>query len=156
MRARAIVGVALVLAGCNQKAPPSENQASATEKVSAETNVGNGNIGSSNAAAAPGNARALPPANAAFRFVGTWATNAANCASKPWRFTKDELTATGGPKCSFYKVSIVPGGYDIAAQCPAKEPVHTDLIKLRFAESAQAMLVESNAISPMGLVYCGE
>jgi hypothetical protein len=34
--------------------------------------------------------------------------------------------------------------------------VHTDLIRLRFAESAGAMLVESNAISPTGLIYCGK
>jgi hypothetical protein len=50
----------------------------------------------------------------------------------------------------------MPGGYDVAAECPTKQPVHTDLIKLRFAESAQAMLVESNAINPTGLIYCGK
>ena len=64
--------------------------------------------------------------------------------------------AKDGPQCSFYNVAKVPGGYDVAAQCPTKKPIHTDLIKLRFAESAGAMLVESNAISPTGLVYCGK
>jgi hypothetical protein len=48
----------------------------------------------------------------------------------------------------------MPGGYDLAAQCPTKKPIPTDLIKLRFAESAGAMLVESNAIAPTGLIYC--
>ena len=98
----------------------------------------------------------LPPANAELRFVGTWATNQANCKPKPWRFTARELTVAGGPHCTFYNVAKAPGGYDVAAQCPTKKPVHSDLIKLRFAESAQAMLVESNAIKPTGLVYCGK
>jgi len=99
---------------------------------------------------------ALPPADAALRFVGTWASSKAECASKPWRFTADRLTVAGGPSCSFYKVTKAPGGYDIAAQCPTKEPIHTDLINVRFAESARAMLVESNAIKPTGLLYCGQ
>jgi hypothetical protein len=51
-------------------------------------------------------------------------------------------------------VTKMPGGYDLAAQCPTKKPIPTDLIKLRFAESAGAMLVESNAIAPTGLIYC--
>jgi hypothetical protein len=97
----------------------------------------------------------LPPANAELRFVGTWAASQANCKSRPWRFTARELTVVGGPHCSFYNVAKAPGGYDVAAECPTKKPVHTDLIKLRFAESAQAMLVESNAIQPTGLIYCG-
>jgi hypothetical protein len=47
-------------------------------------------------------------------------------------------------------------GYDLATRCPAKKPDELDLIKLRFAESARAMLVESNAIKPTGLIYCGK
>lgn len=149
----------LILAACSHKAGPPENQGAANEKVTAEGNV-SGNVtgvtvNETNAAAANAAAK-LPPAASAHRFVGTWATSQAECQSKPWKFTADSLTATGGPKCSFYKVSKAPGGYDIAATCPAKEPVHTDLIKLRFAESAGAMLVESNALPPTGLVYCGK
>ena len=98
----------------------------------------------------------LPPADAALRFVGTWAASRSECTTRPWRFTADGLTATDGPHCTFYKVTKAPAGYDIAAQCPAKEPVHTDLLNLRFAESARAMLVESNAIKPIGLIYCGK
>jgi hypothetical protein len=98
----------------------------------------------------------LPPANAPLRFLGSWAASQAECASRPWRFTRTELTTANGSHCSIYKVSQVPGGYDLAAECPAKKPVPTDLIKLRFAESARAMLVESNAIAPKGLVYCGK
>lgn len=166
--AMAVVG-ALVIAGCSQKAEkPPANQTSATEKTTIATDNASEESTSANTAAAAQqsstqeantiapSAGVLPPANAAVRYVGTWATKQANCKSKPWHFTARELTVSGGPHCTFYNVAKVPGGYDVAAQCPTKEPVHTDLIKLRFAESAQAMLVESNAINPTGLIYCGK
>jgi hypothetical protein len=157
MRSLAVAGALLFLAACSHKAGPPENQAGANEKVTAEANVGGNAAGTANQSAPVANGTAkLPPASSAHRFVGTWAKSQAECRSKPWIFTADSLTATDGPKCSFYKVSTAPGGYDIAATCPAKQPVHTDLFKLRFAESAGAMLVESNAISPTGLIYCGK
>ena len=159
MRGPTAAAILLGLAACSHKAGPPENQTTANEKVTAEANV-SGNITgvtveeSNGPAASP--ASKLPPATSAHRFVGTWAGSKAECKSKLWTFTADTLTATGGPKCSFYKVSKGPAGYDIAATCPTKEPVHTDLVKLRFSESAGAMLVESNAIPPTGLIYCGK
>ena len=157
MRSVAVAAALLVLAACSQKPGPPENQGAANEKVTAEANVSGNVTAMANQSNATGNETAkLPPASSAHRFVGTWATSQANCKSKPWIFTADSLHATGGPECSFYKVSNAPGGYDIAATCPTKQPVHTDLFKLRFAESAGAMLVESNAISPTGLIYCGK
>jgi hypothetical protein len=157
MRSLAVAGALVMLAACSHKAGPPENEEGANEKVTAEANVGGNAAGTANQSAAAANATAkLPPASSAHRFVGTWAKSQAECRSKPWIFTADSLTATDGPKCSFYKVSKAPGGYDVAATCPAKEPVHTDLFKLRFAESAGAMLVESNAVPPTGLIYCGE
>jgi hypothetical protein len=153
---RGVLAAAFVIIGlgaCSAKPGPPENQATANEKVTAEANV-SGNMAGVSVAESNASAK-LPPADAALRFVGTWAASKGDCASKPWRFTADALSG-GGPHCSFYKVTKAPGGYDIAATCPAKEPVHTDLIRLRFAESAGAMLVESNAISPTGLIYCGK
>jgi hypothetical protein len=151
---RAIVGVplALVLAACAQNEHRNDNEVNASGKASAEENLSN----SSGVPSQSNAAGVLPPANASVRYVGTWASSQATCKSKPWRFTKDSLDAKDGPRCSFYNVAKVPGGYDVAAQCPSKVPVHTDLIKLRFAESAGAMLVESNAIKPTGLISCGK
>ena len=138
------VVLAIALTACGQRHAASDNEARTNQSApAAETNV----IANTTAT--------LPPANAALRFVGTWAANQAECASKPWIFTEKALSGSG-PHCDFYKVSKSAGGYDIAATCPAKEPVHTDLIRLRFAESAGAMLVESNAIPPTGLIYCGK
>jgi len=158
---RLAVAAVLLFAGCGQKndLPKQSNAAiEPTVQNGAEANAGQ-NAADRNAAVSDDDAdRAgnLPSSDAALRFVGRWAMDEASCAAKPWVFTADTLTATDGPHCTFYKVTKSPGGYDIAAQCPTKKPVHADLIKLRFAESARAMLVESNAISPMGLIYCGK
>ncbi|HET8750590.1 MAG TPA: hypothetical protein VFM42_07600 [Sphingomicrobium sp.] len=175
---RVSIALAVLLAGCGQngnrqqanEAAVNESTAATTanlpsmeEAIENEANAENAAAPDENAAGASGSKSAgggelgtLPPADAALRFVGTWAKDPAGCTSNPWRFTAKALTVRDGPNCTFYKVSKAPGGYDIAAQCPGKEPIHTDLIKLRFAESARAMLVESNAISPMGLIYCGK
>ncbi len=143
------VVLALALAACGHRQGPPENQATANQKVSAEA-------GPETNKAEANSAAKLPPANAALRFVGTWAANQGECTTKPWIFTEKSLSGAGAPKCSIYKVNKAPGGYDIAATCPTEEPVHNDLIRLRFAESAGAMLVESNALPPTGLIYCGE
>jgi len=160
---RLLLGGVLFLSACGAKSPSNDanlkgNQAEpATAATASAANESEANSGEASSPPESGNALGtLPPEETALRFVGTWATSQANCALKAWRFTDDEITATDGPHCSIYKVSKVPGGYDLAAQCPSKKPVPTDLIKVRFAESARAMLVESNAISPMGLVYCGK
>ena len=49
----------------------------------------------------------------------------------------------------------MPRGYDIVAPCTAEGPETDDAIEIRFAESARAMLFESDAIADAGLVYCG-
>jgi len=167
MRLGVAVAIALLVAGCGPKSEqengslPSENSA-ASNADAAETNVARNEVNEAasatdvNASAPAGDLGTLPPADAKLRFVGLWATSEANCATAPWRFAADKLSVEGGPQCTFYNVARAAGGYDLAAQCPTKEPVHTDLIKLRFAESARAMLVESNAIKPTGLIYCGK
>ena len=161
---RLMIGTALLLAACGSKATfndanVADNQAAALNEVDQNAAVPSEKNASENASANQAESSAglgtLPPADAALRFVGKWATDEKNCASKPWTFTEKAVSSADGPNCSFYKVTKVPGGYDVAAQCPDKQPVHTDLIKLRFAESARAMLVESNAIEPKGLIYCG-
>ena len=154
MRWPVAAALVLLFAGCGEKTEQSAaNQSAATENSAPEIDA------AANVKDSPAEGYSLtelPPADAALRFVGTWATDKASCASKPWHFTKEALTAVGGPHCSIYNVSKVPGGYDLAVQCPAKKPDPTDLIKLRFAESARAMLLESNAIEPKGLIYCGK
>lgn len=161
MRWQVALAVSLLATGCAQKGPKEDNAARATRNQPAKKAAATSESTSPERSEAKtsgtsigGKTGVLPAANSAVRYLGTWASSKADCASRPWRFNRDSLDVVKGPRCSFYNVAKVPGGYDIAAQCPTKQPLHTDLIKLRFAESAQAMLVESNAISPTGLIYC--
>lgn len=161
MRWQVALAVSLLAAGCARKGPREDDAAGATRNQPAKKAAAIGQSPSSeppeaetSALSNQGKTGALPAPNTAVRYLGAWARSKADCASSPWRFTRDSLDVAKGPRCSFYNVAKVPGGYDIAAQCPTKLPLHRDLIKLRFAESAQAMLVESNAILPTGLIYC--
>ncbi len=149
MRRPLSVAVVLIISGCNQKAEqPAANHLAATENATSTAKV------RSPPASLSSLSQALPKADASLQFIGTWAKDKASCASKTWRFTRGKLSEPDGSRCSIYDLRKVPGGYDLAVQCPAKKPDPTDLVKLRFAQSAEAMLVESNAIEPMGLIYC--
>ena len=98
----------------------------------------------------------LPPENGAQpRYVGRWAATRQLCDGGAWRFHATHLETAGEVACTFGTVDKVPGGYDIHATCTAEAPPALDTIKLRFAESAQAMLVESNTFKSVGLTYCG-
>ena len=104
------------------------------------------------AAAAPG---MLPPADAEYRYVGRWAATQQLCATGAWRFQPKRLETAGEVSCTFDEVDKAAGGYDIAASCLAEGNRSTDTIELRFAESAQAMLVQSRMWNGVGLIYCG-
>jgi hypothetical protein len=98
----------------------------------------------------------LPPADAAERYVGLWAADVKACADPPWRFESRRLTTKGEVSCAFDEVRRTPGGYDVAATCTAEAPPKAYTIKLRFAESAKAMLVDGGPFAePVGLVWCG-
>lgn len=94
------------------------------------------------------------PKPASYRFVGRWAADVRNCPGQVWRFTETSLRTPAGSVCAFKRVLEVPGGYDIAARCTAESPPTEDTLKLRFAESAKALLFESNVIADAGLVRC--
>jgi hypothetical protein len=89
-----------------------------------------------------------------YRFVGRWAAKAGSCSTQAWKFTASVLNTPAGSQCKFHKVTEVPGGYDIAARCTAEGPPTEDTLKLRFAESAKALLFESKTIADAGLVRC--
>lgn len=88
-------------------------------------------------------------------FVGRWAADERLCASKAWRFTERMLRTPAGSVCNFAEVTAVPGGYDIKAHCTAEATQQQDVIELRFAQSAGAMLFDSKTIAAVGLIRCG-
>ena len=89
-----------------------------------------------------------------FRFAGRWATDQGNCRSQGWMLTASSLKTPTGTACSFSKVTEVPGGYDIAASCMTSGPARDDRLRLRYAESARALLVDSGTLGDTGLVRC--
>lgn len=95
----------------------------------------------------------LPPADAPHRYLGRWAPDVQQCHDASWKFEERRLTSPSNVTCDFTRVSAVPGGYDISATCSID--AKTDDIKVRFAESARAMLVESKTFPSMGLIFCG-
>jgi hypothetical protein len=102
----------------------------------------------------PFNAEAAAPEGAAARYVGRWAANEKLCKDGAWRFEERHLATAGEVSCDFNRVTQVASGYDIQAQCLAEGNRSEELIKIRFAESAGAMLVESKTFSPVGLIPC--
>ncbi len=93
-------------------------------------------------------------APAAYRFVGRWAADARACRTAAWEFTGTSLATPAGSVCRFSRVTEVPGGYDIASRCTAEGPPADDVLRLRFAQSARALLFESGTIADAGLVAC--
>jgi hypothetical protein len=88
------------------------------------------------------------------RYVGRWAAREELCAEGAWRFEAMDLSTAGEVSCDFRRVEEVPGGYDVDATCHAEGSQTDEVIKLRFAESANAMLVESKTFQPIGLIRC--
>jgi hypothetical protein len=97
----------------------------------------------------------LPPPGPVPRFVGKWAADQKSCDSAAWQFTQTTLRTPAGSSCSFDQVIEVPGGYDVKATCTAEGPPAPDTLRIRFAESAKAMLFNSKSIADTGLVFCG-
>lgn len=111
--------------------------------------------GAQNHMAAPVGYGGIPPADRALRFVGRWASAEPLCRGETWRFSPDSLETPGEQACTFNDIAPVEGGYDITAQCTAEGRTRAETIRLRFAESARAMLVEGEGFAGTGLIYCG-
>lgn len=157
------LGLALLLTACGEAEEPGNELASVdaagaqpdqaspipepTEAVTNDTGARSG--GGQEAGTS------LPPAGAGLRFVGLWAAEPSFCADKAWRFTANSLHTPAGSVCQFSRVTPAAGGYDIEATCTAEGPPTGDELEIRFAESAQAMMFESDLIADAGLIYCG-
>jgi hypothetical protein len=144
------VAAALALSSCDN-APPGDNPGG---PVGAGGPIG-GNDAANAVAVQPQDAGDLPQASEGLRFIGNWAADERSCEAKAWQFTQTTLKTPAGSACSFNRVTEVPGGYDIQATCTAEGPPSSDTLKIRFAESAKAMLFESQSIADSGLVFCG-
>ena len=155
-----IAGLVLILLAAGCSGAPQGNVSSAEmSRPDTSANISDASSAPSTSAAPAKEAAAiagkLPPPDTKYRYVGRWAATEQLCASGAWRFAPKRLDTAGEVSCSFDSVAQAPGGYDIQATCTAEAPPQPDTIKLRFAESAQAMLVDSHVLPPAGLIYCG-
>ncbi|WNO52483.1 hypothetical protein [Stakelama saccharophila] len=144
------LGAALITAcdsGGDAARSPAVDGAANTEYRSARA--------SQNDAAVPERAdTSLPPAAANRRYVGTWAETVSGCASAAWTFQARHLETADGTSCDFDDVVDAPGGYDVQATCIGGKGADSGTLTLRFAESAQALLVDSDMVSSVGLIHC--
>ena len=146
-----------LLAACDDNAPGGGPNGPVAGEPSGPVATGRADT---NTGASAGEARAiaageLPPPGPGPRFVGKWAADQESCESAAWQFTSTSLRTPAGSECIFKQVAEVPGGYDVQATCTAEGPPGEDVLKIRFAESAKAMLFESKMIADSGLVFCG-
>lgn len=87
-------------------------------------------------------------------FVGRWAAADTACGHAAWSFTRTGLETPGEVSCTFEQVTRTPQGYDITAICSAEGPPRQEQIRLSYAQSARALLVEGGPFAPVGLVAC--
>lgn len=146
-----LLAAAILLAACNKGVPAGQEPSG---PVKTEPQAGE-NVVNMASDLPPQQSGDLPEPSAGPRFVGKWAANEKSCQSAAWQFTASTLKTPEGANCSFDQVTEVPGGYDIEATCKAKGAPAPDTLKLRFAESAKALLFESKTLGSPGLVYCG-
>lgn len=145
----AILAAAAVLAACS---PAGDEGASPTSDTPATVPAAE-QPDTDTADAGPGTS--LPPSDATFRYIGRWAESVEQCRSEAWIFTSNRLTAPDDISCDFAQIEKSSGGYTIDATCTIEGEEEDNNITLRFAESAQAMLVEGALSLPeTGLVYC--
>lgn len=151
---RGVIVLALAIAACapegtGNDAGPEDGQETPTTSASPAPLPPAGFNSAESETATPS-----PAAMAAPRYVGRWAANEKLCKDGAWQFAEMDLSTAGEVHCDFHRVREVPGGYDADATCTAEGSRTDDTIKLRFAESAKAMLVESKTFSPVGLIPC--
>ncbi len=146
----AILAMAAVLAACSPAADD-KTAAQAASPATEESPATQPEVDEEEAGQAP----ALPPSDATFRYIGRWAESVDQCRNEAWTFTSNRLTAPEDISCEFMQIEKSPGGYAVDAVCTIEGEEEDNNITLRFAESAGAMLVEgATSLPETGLIPC--
>ncbi len=87
-------------------------------------------------------------------YVGRWAADASLCVGGAWVFTEMTLNTAGEVSCTFNTITPTATGYTIQATCIAQAPPTQETLRLSYAQSAQALLVEGGPFAPIGLIRC--
>lgn len=98
----------------------------------------------------------LPPFNSPTRYVGVWAAAETACGHAAWRFERNKMQGPDWTACEFKSVTASQGGFNINAKCTDGANERDATLRLSFAESAQAMLMQGvPETGDIGLIYCG-
>src|SRR5690606_20968318 len=87
-------------------------------------------------------------------FVGRWAAKEEMCGKAAWEITGSRLSTPGHTVCDFDQVRKVEGIYRIDATCTAEGPPGQYDLRVSYAQSAKALLVEGGPMEPVGLAAC--
>ena len=87
-------------------------------------------------------------------YVGRWAADASYCTAGAWVFTATTLNTAGEVSCTFNTITPTATGYTIQASCTAEAPPAPATLRLSYAQSAQALMVEGGPFAPIGLIRC--
>ena len=87
-------------------------------------------------------------------FVGRWAAKEEMCGNAAWEITGARLSTPGHTVCDFDQVKKVEGIYRIDATCTAEGPPAEYELRVSYAQSAKALLIEGGPMEPIGLVAC--
>lgn len=138
---RATMAAALLgLAGCGAAEPP--RTAAGTEPATPGA-----------AATAPAGEARLDPAATPF-YVGRWAAKPSLCADGAWMIDRRGITTAGEVSCVFDRAPSGAGPVEADATCTAEGPPQRHRLKISYAQSARALLVEGGPFAPIGLIRC--
>jgi hypothetical protein len=94
-----------------------------------------------------------PPAAKMPFFVGRWAAKKQLCSAAAWELTPTRLSTPGHVVCTYHRPQ--PSGvYHLDATCTAEGPPTQYDLRISYAQSAKALLVEGGPFQPIGLVRC--
>lgn len=97
----------------------------------------------------------LPPATEKWRYIGSWATDPAQCKAAAWRFETSKVKTPGGTECRFTDPAAAIGSYDLPGECKPGYKWVPDTVRLTFDEAAKRMHVDSETLGVQDLIYCG-
>ena len=93
------------------------------------------------------------PAEPAF-YVGRWAARPELCAEGAWVITERGIDTAGEVSCRFEPPPPGPGPVEVNAICTAEGPPKPWRLRLAYAQSAQALLIENGPFADIGLIRC--
>ena len=102
----------------------------------------------------PAPVQATAPKTQAPFFVGRWAARPELCADGAWVITERGIDTAGEVSCRFDPPPAGSGPVEVDAVCTAEGPPKPWRLRLAYAQSARALLIENGPFADIGLIRC--